>query len=662
MTAILTDELREQLGDLFVRVRNDVRNPAERARLHERGVRLLAAHMDLIEFIAFGAHLPIPKLEIIAPDQSSTTHFERADETPVIVLAADSPHADADLVQALKDYAANSVSTADLEKTAGGRTLREADLSRQEKDRSGFGFHARRGTYDLTEGPDHSKVHRNTEGDLHHYRHMREDARQRPEWEFWRDYLFDEKQLERFSRGDWLRSLRVLNGLGIKDMEAVLGINNSAYSKKENRSDKYSPTGKDCDKILKRNIFHLPADENGAVREDYARKFLHKMAPKSINWLVALDPEWLAAQDEKKRPGLLLRAFRVRAAISRKGLADNLGLVELAITHWENGIDAIDASKLPDIAEHLHLTPKEHTRLDMICRLRCDPQWLVERDNGAGLLLAAFRKRAGLSQEVLAENPGVDARTLGYWESGRHAIDVSKLPLLAEHLHLSLEEKECLALLCAPALDSDWLSRQEEDKRAGLLLMAFRKRTGLSQKELGERLDLHQETVLNWETGKSSIAVLKLPSIAEQLGLSPEESNRLYLLCLPALNPDWLSRQDEDKRAALLVGALRQRMGLTQQALAERVGAHRDTIRSCWENGGAKISNKYLSALIGAFRDIPGFDEAYFQGMIENSNRAIRERQACSKADTKLGARLRAGRHPELADPRETRKSGPSAA
>ena len=56
------------------------------------------------------------------------------------------------------------------------------------------------------------------------------------------------------------------------------------------------------------------------------------------------------------------------------------------------------------------------------------------------------RKKAGLSQEALAERIGVSRQAISKWETGEATPEVSKLPLLAQVFHVSL----------------DWLLSEEE--------------------------------------------------------------------------------------------------------------------------------------------------------------------------------------------------------
>lgn len=53
-------------------------------------------------------------------------------------------------------------------------------------------------------------------------------------------------------------------------------------------------------------------------------------------------------------------------------------------------------------------------------------------------------------------------------------------------------------------------------------LAAYRKRHGLTQKDLAGRLDVTRETVARWETGRRIIDDVLLPIVAKRTGLAPE--------------------------------------------------------------------------------------------------------------------------------------------
>ena len=50
------------------------------------------------------------------------------------------------------------------------------------------------------------------------------------------------------------------------------------------------------------------------------------------------------------------------------------------------------------------------------------------------------RKRAGLSQEALADRLGVPRQAVSKWETGRSEPDILLLPQIASFFHVSIDE------------------------------------------------------------------------------------------------------------------------------------------------------------------------------------------------------------------------------
>ena len=59
-------------------------------------------------------------------------------------------------------------------------------------------------------------------------------------------------------------------------------------------------------------------------------------------------------------------------------------------------------------------------------------------------------------------------------------------------------------------------------------LLYFRKKSGLSQKEFAEKLDVNNSAVCNWENGRNSIDIEKLFKACEVLGVTVNEMYGKY--------------------------------------------------------------------------------------------------------------------------------------
>ena len=165
----------------------------------------------------------------------------------------------------------------------------------------------------------------------------------------------------------------------------------------------------------------------------------------------------------------LLVSFRKRAGMSQDALARMIGVSKTLVSFWENGQDRIDGSKLADIAGALKLLTDDSERLTFACLPALDPLWLARQElsRQAGMLLAAYRQRAGMAQIELAGAMGVSPRTVIFWEHGRSPLNAAMLAAAATALRLSHEETTRLIIVRWPALDPLWLAGQQSVQTGG---------------------------------------------------------------------------------------------------------------------------------------------------------------------------------------------------
>lgn len=118
--------------------------------------------------------------------------------------------------------------------------------------------------------------------------------------------------------------------------------------------------------------------------------------------------------------GELLAFFRRRSRLRQQDFARKLGISPPLVNAWEGGRRRITPSRLGDIAEVLELSRHDRDRLTYARLPALNPSWLARQplDKQAGLLLAAFRQRAGVTQEALAAAIGAHQRSVINWEQG----------------------------------------------------------------------------------------------------------------------------------------------------------------------------------------------------------------------------------------------------
>jgi transcriptional regulator with XRE-family HTH domain len=89
---------------------------------------------------------------------------------------------------------------------------------------------------------------------------------------------------------------------------------------------------------------------------------------------------------------------------------------------------------------------------------------------------------------------------------------------------------------------------------------------GLLQEEVAQNLDVSLGTVVNWEQNHTAVATRFMPRVVAFLGFDPRPADDLF---------------------GERIRALRERQGLSQVALAQRLGVNASTVVA-WERGRRK--------------------------------------------------------------------------
>ncbi len=124
--------------------------------------------------------------------------------------------------------------------------------------------------------------------------------------------------------------------------------------------------------------------------------------------------------------------------------------------------------------------------------------------NSFGDRLRALRKKSGLNQEELAERVGVHLNTISRWENGDDAPKMAFTRKLAQALDVPEEDLFLMS------------------NSFGQRLRALRKKSGLNQEELAEKVGLSVMTIRRWEWNERTPRIEEIKSIAQALDI-PEE-------------------------------------------------------------------------------------------------------------------------------------------
>lgn len=171
-------------------------------------------------------------------------------------------------------------------------------------------------------------------------------------------------------------------------------------------------------------------------------------------------------------------------------------------------------------------------------------------------LLKKLREEAGLSQQELASRIGVAISTLSRWERGQtpFVLTVRQVQLLCRVLNKNPDQ-----------LDINWfrvrLSRNESP------IVKLRSLPRVTQKELADALGVGEQTVSNWEVGRSEpkLSPRQYKTLLRILRITPEEL------------PDDFGPQEDIEQVSPLK-RLREASGLTQADLASQLTVENEAI------------------------------------------------------------------------------------
>lgn len=127
---------------------------------------------------------------------------------------------------------------------------------------------------------------------------------------------------------------------------------------------------------------------------------------------------------------------------------------------------------------------------------------------------------------------------------------------------------------------------RDQSLQLGDLLRSLRLYQDLSQDEVARRMRHgNRQRISRWENGHTdSLEGPELRRLACLYRLSADQTELLTRVRWPALEPQWLSLQPDAERFPLFLAACRQRLGMSREQLADRVGIHPEFYRR-WEDG-----------------------------------------------------------------------------
>jgi transcriptional regulator with XRE-family HTH domain len=343
--------------------------------------------------------------------------------------------------------------------------------------------------------------------------------------------------------GLYLAALRKIAGLMQKELAEKIGViektirywetGKSPIPKQriEQLIDLFVSLGVECDANYFRGICQTPPKAHNIIQ--------------SARIANILNPAWLKQQCEDRQAGLLLWALRWRAKMSQNQLCEAIGAASTSVRHWERALCHVpiryieplietfkkravkfDARYFRKVCKKSRQKARDIDRITATANDILNPDWLRQQpeDRQAGLLVSALRQRAELSRRQLAKTISAGAATIQFWEQGKRPPSMQHIePLIETFQKRAVKfDADYFREICKKSqqevrtigresqdrniLNPNWLEHQPEDKQAGLLLSALRRRAEMSGRQLDIALGVGTGTVSSYERGKSVVA------------------------------------------------------------------------------------------------------------------------------------------------------------
>lgn len=194
--------------------------------------------------------------------------------------------------------------------------------------------------------------------------------------------------------------------------------------------------------------------------------------------------------------------------------------------------------------------------------------------------LRVVRQRAGLSRAELARAVEVSVATVAHWECGRRSLPARRWPAVTAALGL-------------PPGGLTAAVHTARSRPAVMPLARLRRRSGLSQRQVGERLLVSPGLVSRWERGVQTPGWPHLRRLAVLWGLP-------LSVVAEAAGREAPVQLDRGRWPVVGVGAvvrsIRVWRGESRAQVARRIGVHPQTLRR-WEDGATVPSSRSLAEL-----------------------------------------------------------------
>ena len=224
------------------------------------------------------------------------------------------------------------------------------------------------------------------------------------------------------------------------------------------------------------------------------------------------DAHRLPAEPTTGVRGTALRPIRRRQDTTARELASRLGVPAHTIYNWESGRCRIPDQLLDPLAGALGVPSARLRRLLMTTPREAGP---ASFDIPAPTL-TNLRRRRGLTVTASARFVGVSRWSIRAWEDRRTVPPLWAIRRLATLYGVRAAE---VAEACGAALDVKLHPRSWRPGDFGEVLATLRAWTGVTQRDLAERLGAGTATVRAWEAGRCRPRAASLRKLERLFGL-----------------------------------------------------------------------------------------------------------------------------------------------
>lgn len=423
---------------------------------------------------------------------------------------------------------------------------------------------------------------------------------------------YDESETASFT--ERLISLRKEKGVNQTEIAKGLHISQQSYSQWE--SGNRSPSQKTLEKLAK--FFNVSVSY--LLGETSIRNFSGLTTPKEQSH--APSEQTIAER---------LKSARKEAGLLQEEVAEHFNITQQAYQVWESGKRNPKKETLQKLADYFNVSyaylagvesPLESAEIlfkNKVKELELTPEqeeqfkssiynFILQKGNqynnqeispeSFAKRLKRLRKEAHLTQQDVADYFKTSPQNYAQWESGKISPKLESLEKLASYFGVSVS----YLVGESDTIDDGAFKEQSEhaqlsdDKIFTERLKELREKSGLTQKQVAERLNISQSAYAQWETGKLNPKKETIQKFADLFNVSYD-----YL---------WYGTSEAQITNAIIetnsgtfperLRQLRTKADLTQQQLADIVGTTQQNI-AFWETGRQRPKQPSLVKLANYF-------------------------------------------------------------